>query len=192
MKSPLVGLLILLYGGITLAAFPLMSQKTEDMKGLIIHGEGFAFTITEPEGWTVNINDAVRKRLNAYFVIDGYTYENTPGLIYIRVLEKQGLTVDQHLQADMEEFRQKDIGVTFEEFFPPDISYPFASKKYLIDDRYSDYLCYVDPGEKYNCYVIFVLSSDLKQCSEYNDIYQEFLKSFSWITDQVLDNTIKK
>ncbi|MBN2241124.1 MAG: hypothetical protein JW793_00435 [Acidobacteria bacterium] len=161
------------------------------MKNLIIHGEGFAFTISEPEGWTVHIDDAAKKRLNAYFVVDGYSYDNTPGLIYIRVLKKQELTVEEHLKADMERFSQDDKGVVFEEFRPAGISYSFASKKYLFGDRYCDYLCYVDPGEKYNSYIIFVLSADMGNCSEYNDIYGQFLKSFFWITDEVFDRTNK-
>ena len=192
MKYSSIVLLIFLYVSVGLFAAPQVSQKAEDMKSLIIHGENFAFTISEPEDWTVNINDAVRKSLNAYFVIDGYTYNNTPGLIYIRVLNKQGLTVEQHLKADMDKFSKKDMEVIFEEFTPPVISYHFASKKYRIGDRYCDYLCYVDPGDKSDYYVIFVLSSDMKQCSEYNDLYRQFLKSFFWITDQVFDQTIKK
>ncbi len=192
MKYLSAGMMLLLYGSITLSDALPLSQADQNMKGLIIHGEGFAFTISEPEGWIVNINDAVRKGLNAYFVIDGYSYNNTPGLIYIRVLDKQGLTVEQHLKADMDEFSRKDMKVVFEEFTPPDISYPFASKKYLIGDRSCDYLCYVDPGEKYNCYLIFVLTSEMKQCSEYNEIFCKFLKSFFWVTDQMFDNTKEK
>jgi hypothetical protein len=73
-----------------------------------------------------------------------------------------------------------------------DISYSFASKKYLIGDRYCDYLCYVDPGEKYDSYLIFVLSAEVKHCSEYNNVFRQFLKSFFWITDRVMDHADKE
>ncbi|MBN2320437.1 MAG: hypothetical protein JXR49_15250 [Acidobacteria bacterium] len=159
-----LALLIFLHISTALFANSSQSQKAEDMKGLIIHGEGFAFTISEPEGWTVNINDAVSKGLNAYFIIDGYAYKNTPGLIYIRVLGKQGMTVDQHLEADMEEFSQKDIEVVFEEFIPSSIAYSFASKKYLIGDRYCDYLCYVDPGEEYKVPILMAINFISRVC----------------------------
>jgi hypothetical protein len=33
-------------------------------------------------------------------------------------LNKQGLTVEKHLKADMEKFSGEDKGVTFEEFLP--------------------------------------------------------------------------
>jgi hypothetical protein len=161
------------------------------MKGLIINGEGFVFTIKEPDGWTVNIEDAQKKGLNAYFAIDGYSYKNTPGLIYIRVMDKQGLTVEQHLKADMDKFSQDDKSVAFKEFAVTSISYHYASKNYLIGSRHCDYLCYIDPGEKYHTYLIFVLSADMKHCSKYNDVFRQFLRSFFWVTDQSFDHTAK-
>ncbi len=107
-------------------------------------------------------------------------------------MDKKGLTVEQHLQADMEEFSQKDKSVIFRDYVIPNIPYHFVSKNYLISDRYCDYLCYVDPGEKYHSYLIFVLSSEMKLCSKFNNIFSQFLQSFSWISDQVVDNTNKK
>ncbi len=61
----------------------------EKMKGFILRGQEFWFLIREPDGWNVNIDDAAKRQLNAYFVMNGYSYASTPALIYVRVMNKQ-------------------------------------------------------------------------------------------------------
>lgn len=160
--------------------------NTENLKGLIIDGEGFWFIITEPDGWTVEIENANARKLNAYFVLDGHTWDNSSGVIYIRVLDKEGLTVEQHLEIDMKNFKKKKQTIQFKQFDINDIPYHHASKTYLIDNKYCDYLCYVDPGPEYMTYLIFVLSADMKVCDEYTATFRTFLKSFLWGGDQVI------
>jgi len=159
--------------------------NSENLKGLIIDGKNFWFIISEPEGWTVEIEDANARKLNAYFVLSGHTWDNSPGVIYIRVMDKECLTVKQHLEADMKNFKIKKQKIQFKRFDVKDIRYRHASKTYLIDNKYCDYLCYVDPGPEYRTYLIFVLSADMKACGKYTTIFRTFLKSFQWGGDQV-------
>jgi len=155
-----------------------------DMKSLIIDGRNFWFMITEPDGWKVEINDANARKLNAYFVPNGYAFNNSPGVMYIRVLDKQGLTVEQHLAADAEDFRKRH-SVQYKKFNVQGIKYQYVTRLDLIDNQYCDYLCYVDPGATYQSYLIFVLSADMKLCNKYTDLYRTFLKSFFWGGDDV-------
>ncbi len=159
------------------------SAEPKDMKGLIIDGQNFWFIISEPKGWTVNIEDAATKALNAYFTIDGYTYDNTPGLIYIRVMGKGGLTVEENLKADMGDFARRK-SVKFKKFVVPGVRYHYAAMEYLIDNKTCDYLCYLDPGKEYKAYLIFVLSVDTKNSGKYVDVFQQLIKSFMWGGDQ--------
>jgi hypothetical protein len=156
------------------------------MKGLIIHGQNFWFIISEPEDWTVNIEDANAKKLNAYFTINGYTYDNTPGLIYIRVLDKSGFSVEENLKADMDNFTKRK-SVKFNKFDVSDIQYHYAAMEYVIDNKTCDYLCYIDPGKEYKVYLIFVLSVEMKNSGKYIDVFQQLIKSFMWGGDQVND-----
>jgi len=113
-------------------ASPTHSVSTDsDMKSLIINGSNFWFMIKEPDGWTEEINDANARQLNAYFVPNGQTWNNASSVIYIRVLDKQGLTVEQHLEADTEDFRKKG-SVQFKKFDVKDIRYRYATSLYLI------------------------------------------------------------
>jgi hypothetical protein len=155
------------------------ASADSNWKGLIIDGRNFWFMIMEPDGWTAEINDANARKLNAYFVPEGHTFNNAPGVIYIRVLHKQGLTVEQHLAADAEDFKKRH-SVQFKKFKVDGIRYHNAARLDLIDNKYCDYLCYVDPGAFHQSYVIFVLSADMNVCNKYTDLYRTFLKSFLW------------
>jgi len=161
-------------------------SQSKDMKGLIIHGQNFWFIISEPKGWTVNIEDAAIKGLNAYFTINGYSYDNTPGLIYIRVMEKGGLTVEENLKADMDAFAQRK-SVKFNKFDAPNVQYHYAAMEYVIDNKTCDYLCYIDPGKEYKVYLIFVLSVEMKNSKKYIDVFRQLIKSFIWGGNQLND-----
>ena len=164
------------------SAYP--ASKNPDMKGLTIYGSNFWFMISEPDGWSVEIDDANARKLNAYFVPNGYKFSNAPGVMYIRVLDKQGLSVEKHLAADAENFKKKH-SVQYKEFQVKDIHYRYAARLDLIDDKYCDYLCYIDPGAAFQSYMIFVLSADMNVCEKYTNLYRTFLKSFFWGGDKV-------
>lgn len=160
------------------------ASKNTEMKGLTIYGSNFWFMISEPDGWSAEIDDANARKLNAYFVPSGYNFNNAPAVMYIRVLDKLGLSVDQHLAADAKKFKKK-YSVQFDKFQVKDIQYRHATRLDLIDNKYCDYLCYIDPGETFQSYLIFVLSADTKVCGKYTDLYRTFLKSFFWGGDQI-------
>jgi hypothetical protein len=178
------GILVLL---IQVAGLSAASPESEDMQGLIIHGQNFWFMVTEPKDWTVNIEDAANKHLNAYFTMNGYTYDNTPGLIYIRVLDKSGFSVEENLKVDMDDFAKRK-SVEFKKFEVPDVQYHYAAMEYLIDNKTSDYLCYIDPGNECKVYLIFVLSVEMKNSGKFIEIFQQLIKSFMWGGDQVNDS----
>ena len=164
------------------SAYP--ASLDSDWKGLIIDGRNFWFMITEPDGWNVEINDANARMLNAYFVPNGHTFNKAPSVMYIRVMDKKGLTVEQHLKADTENFKKRH-SIQLKKFDVKDIRYRHATSLYLIDNEFCDYLCYIDPGEGYRSYLIFVLSSDMNICGKYTDVFRTFLKSFLWGGDDV-------
>ncbi len=95
--------------------------------------------------------------------------------------------MEEHLQADIQESKLRAKSIQFMLSNVPDLRYHFASKNYLIDEQQCDYLCYVDPGKNYQSYLIFVLSTYLKNCSRCDDVFCKFLKSFSWGGNKVID-----
>ncbi|MDT8900701.1 hypothetical protein [Anaeroselena agilis] len=170
-KCALLTLLVLFcFGGVAFA---------ED--ALIVHGKDFAFKVTEPSGWEGITNDANRYRVNVYFRMPGYDFNSSPALMYIRVLAKNGLTVSQHIQADMDAFSQKKKRIAFEAFDISNLKYEHASRKYIINDNQIDFLCYIDPGEKWNNYVILALTAPRDLAEKNCDVFISLVRSFLWV-----------
>ena len=148
---------------------------------LLVYGQDFSFKVTEPQGWQGVTADANRNRVSIYFRMPGYDFNTSPALMYIRVLNKEGLTVHQHIEVDMQAFSQRKKSVVFESFYVRDLIYKQASKKYIIDGDQIDYLCYLDPGEKYNQYVIFVLTGPKGMSEKVFEAFVPLVQSFSWL-----------
>lgn len=160
-------------------------HASEDMKGMLIYGKNFSFLVSEPEGWKGYTSDAYRYGLNAYFCIGEYDFDSSPEAMYIRVLSKGDYSVEEHLKIDMNNFKKKKSKVTFEDFKVVNLGYKYASKKYIIDDKTCDYLCYILPDKDSSVYLIFVLTVKKEVCNKYLDSFNELLKSFTWIGQDV-------
>lgn len=55
----------------------------------------------------------------------------------------------------------------------------------MIDNKTSDYICYLDPNDGSSVYVAFVLNGPKGISEKYLNDFQEAIKSFLWITDRV-------
>jgi hypothetical protein len=152
--------------------------KPDDLKTMLKGKD--SFFISPPRDWTVDIDDANAREMYAYFVVNGYTFETSPGVIYIRLMDKMGLTVSDHLKADMDHYRKDNAKVKFETFKVSGLHYTYAAKKYRIKDKSCDYVCYIDPDKEQQSYLIFVLTANEKNCSAYEGLFVDMLKSFSW------------
>jgi hypothetical protein len=166
------------------------ATKPDDLKTMLKGKD--SFFISPPRDWTANTDDANAREMYAYFVIKGYTFETSPGVIYIRLMDKMGLTVSDHLKADMDYYRKNNIKVKFDTFSVGDIAYTYAAKKYRIKDKSCDYVCYIDPDKEQRSYLIFVLTADEKNCSAYEGLFIDMIKSFSWGNKEPVPNHSKE
>ena len=169
----------LLVGSIAAPAYAESPAARPDDLKTVLKGKD-AFFIAPPPDWTVDTDDAKARELYAYFVLKGYTFETSPAVIYIRLMDKMGLAVSDHLKADMDYYRKNSIKVKFDRFSVDNLDYQYAAKKYRIEDKSCDYVCYLDPGTQEQSYLIFVLTTDIKHCSKYEGLFVNMLKSFSW------------
>jgi hypothetical protein len=170
---------ILLVGSMAAPAFSESpATKPDDLKTMLKGKD--SFFISPPPDWIVEIDNAKARDMYAYFVMKGHTFETSPGVIYIRLMDKMGLAVSDHLTADMDHYRKNSAKVKFETFKVRDLHYTYAAKKYRIKDKSCDYVCYIDPDKEQQSYLIFVLTANEKNCSTYEGLFVDMLKSFSW------------
>jgi len=170
---------LLLVGSFAAPAFSESPATKPDELKTLLKGKD-SFSVTPPRDWTVDTEDANNRGMYAYFVMKGYTFDTSPGVIYIRLMDKTGLTVSDHLTADMDYYRKNEIKVKFEKFSAGKLAYTYAAKKYRIEDKSCDYVCYLDPDKKQQSYLIFVLTADVEHCGDYTKAFVDMLKSFSW------------
>lgn len=154
------------------------AMEEGDMKALLKGKD--AFSVTPPQKWHANIEDANARGMYAYFVMDGYTYADSPGIIYIRVMDKLGQSVAQHLQADIDGYRKNKKDLKVERFTVSGLDYTHAAKKYVYGKTSCDYVCFIDPGKGELSYLVFVLTAEYKQCDTYKSEFETMVKSFVW------------
>ncbi|MDR3564780.1 MAG: hypothetical protein P4N59_25575 [Negativicutes bacterium] len=160
--------------------FSLFAATAHAGDTLIVHGDRFYFSVAEPSQWRGYTEDTHKYRLNAYFSLPGYNFDTSPAVMYIRVLAKSDNSVEQSLASDMRDFALRKRSLVFSDLAVEGLSYRYAAKQYLIDNRDVDYLCYVDPGEEWPAYVIFVLSGPTGVSPGYLGDFQALVRSFQW------------
>jgi hypothetical protein len=136
-------------------------------EALIVYGKGFSFKVTEPSGWYGVTANANRYMVNVYFPQPGHDYNSSPVLMYVRVMNKNGNTVQRNLELDMDDFSQRKKKVEVFDYTVNNLNYEYAAKKYIINDNQTDYLCYIDPAADSPNYVIFVLTGPKDTCDNY-------------------------
>ena len=157
----------------------------KDDRGMMIYGEGFSFILTEPINQTGNTQDAGQYGVNVYFIQNGFNFKNSPCIIYTRVMTKSGSNIKDDLEYDMMEYKQKYPDIKFIDLELEGIQYKYFAKIYKMTNGNSDYCCYIDTGDKNQLYFIFVMTGDSKTCEEEKTTFNELVKSFTWMTDDV-------
>jgi hypothetical protein len=170
---------------IPLLFLALLTVSAKDMGGMIIYGDGFSFTLSEPKLWEGNTQDAAKYEVNVYFVQKGYNFGNTPCLMYARVMDKGDYSVKQNLEYDMEQFKSKDKKIKFYDFDVGKLTYDYASKMYEMSNGTNDYCVYIDPGKEVKVYLIFVLTGKKEIVKQEKKTFISLLKSFNWLTASV-------
>ncbi len=177
-KILLISLIIL--GSATWASGYSSGQENKD--ALLIYGQDFMFRVTEPEGWRGHTEDAYRYRMNAYFCPGEKDINNSPAIMHISVLDKGDENIQQHLAYDMQQYQKHYRNIKFQDFPIEGLNYRYASRIFIIEDKTIDYVCFLDPGEKSQLYVVFVLHGPREESPKYEQDFIRLIKSFRWLS----------
>ncbi len=174
MKKSMLIIFIFLFGVITGFA-----QKKD---ALFIYGKGWSFWVIEPKGWLCHTEDAFRYQMNAYFCLGKKNIDNSPAIMHISIHKKGGDTIEQELAFDMEDYSKHSTKIEFLEFPISALTYTFVTKIYVIDDKTTDYLCYIDPDKNSPLFLVFVLHGPKEESPKHEKDFLSLVKSFSWMT----------
>ncbi len=118
--------------------------------GLLVYGEGFAFTVAEPVKWKGDIQSAARWGANIIF----YPQEESPsapGTIVIRigVFDKTEEDTSKDLDADMNQYRSKYPKVAFKDIDGIKAHYKAWPRLFYLPKTFYEYVTYLNPGPEH-------------------------------------------
>ena len=116
------------------------------LDSLLVYGQGFAFSVKEPEGWMSDTEHAGAYQANALFYPKVRSWKETDGLIRVRVGDKSDERVEEDLGADADGYRKQYPSIEFRELAVSHPEYRVYSKVFVVPNGFYEYVAYVNPG----------------------------------------------
>ena len=123
-----------------------MATPTRD--ALIVYGEHFSFTVSQPQGWTGDTTHAERFGANIVFHRSSETADNARALIRVRIDTKVDENTAADLKDDMAGYRKQYPDVEFQKVSVSHPTYPVFSKIFVVSGSFYEYVVYLNPGSK--------------------------------------------
>jgi hypothetical protein len=149
---------LLLVPLLALPAFPSVAQESkpapvaEKPKAdvLLISGDGFAFSVKEPEGWRGDTGaGAAKYQANVVFFPQAAESKAADITIRVRLNDKADENTAADLQADMDGYRKQYPRVQFGENPARHADYATFAKLFFQPGSFYEYTAYLNPGPKH-------------------------------------------
>jgi len=114
----------------------------QKLDSLLVYGEGFVFSVKEPEGWIADTETADEYQANA--VLHAISGPDAP--IRIRVNDKTDEHLERDLSADMESYKKQNPKVRFKDLDIQHPKYRVYPKLFYIPKQFYEYVVYLNPG----------------------------------------------
>lgn len=171
---------------VLLATFFGTSAFSKD--GIIIYGQSFSFSLTEPDGWHCECGGGPAIEsigANAALWRSGETFKTANPIIYLRVNPK-GKGAADDMKFDMSETKKRVPTVEFKEVSFSMRSGKAASNIFSYKGGKAEYVTYFYPkGSNKHSLSITMHLDDRKPTEQEIKIYKEILGSVFWLTDDV-------
>lgn len=127
------------------AETPKAGNKPAEKPPLVIQGQGFSFSVSQPDGWLADEQAMKKYQANLAFAPKPEPGKEPEASIVIQARRKVNENVALNLESDKQAYRQKDPGVQFAAL---DVKHPFyAVFPQLISKpgEYYVYTTYLNP-----------------------------------------------
>lgn len=118
------------------------------MNSLIVHGEGFSFSVHEPEGWVGDIDKAAAYHANIIFYPEGGDPEKV-ALVQVALYHKQDERTADDLAYDVKSYERQYPDLRKEDLLVEHKDYRVYSKLVWVKGDFYQYITYVNAGEKF-------------------------------------------
>jgi len=166
---------------VMLLAHTALAVPQKDLDAVIVYGDGWAFAIKEPKGWSVDIKSGSQDGLNAVVLPKGAAYGQADNWINAIVINKTDEDLSKDLRADMSSYSKRFTGLKFEDYKPKISSYSSLGKVYAHPSGIREYLVYLNPEKNAKVFVLFTLVTQGKDFRNFLSTYEELTNSFRWL-----------
>jgi len=125
------------------------TNDNEKMSGLIIYGDGFMFSVDEPDGWKGDIENANEYFSNVIFFKSDEGLKNAIALIQVSIFTKHDEKTEKDLRFDVETYKQKYTNLKQQDFSVTHVEYKCYSKLMYVEEEFYQYTVYINPGTKF-------------------------------------------
>ena len=134
-----------------LAPFAMAQSATpppgKPMDTLLVYGEGFLFSMKEPQGWRCICDETAGKyQVNAIIFPSSNQSRAHHVAIRVRVNEKTDENTIEDLKADMQDYKRNYPKVQFVDLAVANPEYKTYTKLFQFPGDFYDYVAYVNPG----------------------------------------------
>lgn len=149
---------------------------------LLVYGEGFIFSVKEPQGWAGDIKNARQYDANIIFYPLSQRFETATTIIRVSVNGKTDENIQEDLAADMSQYKKQYVGVQFKELSITHPTYQAFPKLFTVPGDFYEYVTYINPGPKKKL-TFSVSMNKQKAAASADDLakYQEVISSLLFL-----------
>lgn len=118
-------------------------------ESLIIYGDGFSFSVSEPKGWHGDIDLAKTYHANVVFYPAGGDPEKA-ALVQVALFHKQDERTADDLAYDVKSYEQQYPDLQKEDLRADHKDYRVFSKLVFVKKEFYQYISYVNAGEHFS------------------------------------------
>lgn len=131
---------------VVLAALVTIGAKSR-LDGLIVFGQGFLFSVKEPQGWKGDTTNAAKYSSNIIFYPkSSHSIADAPTIIRVLIVNKTDEHINLDLQSDMNAYHAKYPDIRFSALNVVHAGYAVVAKLFYIPREFYEYVAYVNPG----------------------------------------------
>lgn len=120
------------------------------MDNLIISGEGFSYSVKEPQDWIADTDNAPKYESNIVFYNNEKELKNGGALIQVYAFSKQDENTIEDLKYDIASYKKQYPALKEQNFETSHKEYKTFSKLVYVDKKFFQYITYINPGDKFH------------------------------------------
>ena len=158
---PSVQLVILIFG---LLLSDSSFSQTKDST-LLVFGDGIIFSVKEPVGWRGDMENASKYGANIVFYKKNTKLESDAPLIQVLAFEKHDEQTNKDLEADIASYKKDYPKAKLQDFEAKHKNYKCFSKLVYVDKSFSQYIVYMNGGQKFKTGVSLAMNISGRQAT---------------------------